>query len=146
MRRQTSSGETCEDPLAVWFERQRLGAVCMGVRAEQPRGYGLDPLAHFAYMAGMLTSRTRAWNDGGRFIDALGHRIFVREFEGEGVPLLLLHGYPSSSYDWSRLMPLLRGHRAVCFDFLGFGLSDKPRDHLYSLHGQADLAVEIAKR
>src|SRR2546430_6388667 len=94
----------------------------------------------------MLTPRTQAWHDSGRYLEAMGHRIFVRERDGDGVPLLLLHGFPSSSYDWSRLLQLLPGRRCVCFDFLGFGLSDKPRDHVYSLHGQADLAVEIAKR
>ncbi|MCA1828934.1 MAG: alpha/beta hydrolase [Myxococcales bacterium] len=93
----------------------------------------------------MLTSRTRAWRDGGRLVEIGGHRIFLREKDGGGPPLIFLHGYPSSSYDWSRVLELLPG-RAVCFDFLGFGLSDKPRDQVYSLHAQADLAVEIARR
>src|SRR5881394_3343146 len=94
----------------------------------------------------MLTIRTQAWSDGGRLVEIGGHRIFVREKDGAGPPLLFLHGYPSSSYDWSRVLELLPGRRAVCFDFLGFGLSDKPRDHVYSLLDQADLAIEIARR
>ena len=40
----------------------------------------------------------------------------------------------------------LPGRRIVAFDFLGFGLSDKPRDHVYSLHAQADLAEEVWRR
>ena len=94
----------------------------------------------------MLTPRAQAWRDSGRLIEVEGRRIFVREREGGGLPLLFLHGYPSSSFDWARLLELLPGRRAVCFDFLGFGLSDKPRDHVYSLHAQADLAIEIARR
>ena len=53
--------------------------------------------------------------------------------------VLFLHGYPSSSYDWRHLLDLLPGHELACFDFLGFGLSEKPRDHVYSLLDQADL-------
>jgi len=91
-----------------------------------------------------LTRRAQAWRDSGKLIEAGGHRIFVRERDGEGPPLLFLHGYPSSSIDWRRVLEHLPGHKAICFDFLGFGLSDKPRDHVYSLHAQADLAEEIA--
>lgn len=93
-----------------------------------------------------MTPRTQAWRDAGRFVEVAGRRIFVSEREGDGPPLLFLHGYPSSSYDWSRALELLPDRRALLFDFLGFGLSDKPRDHVYSLLGQADLAIEMARR
>ena len=47
--------------------------------------------------------------------------------------LLLLHGFPSSSYDWRELLELRAGEATLlAFDFLGFGLSDKPRDHVYT--------------
>ncbi len=61
-------------------------------------------------------------------------------------PLLLLHGFPSSSYDWKPLLEQLPGRDVLAFDFLGFGLSDKPRDHTYTLAWQADLAEELVKR
>lgn len=93
-----------------------------------------------------LSTRIRAWQDTGTFVAVEGRRIFVREQPGDGPPLLFLHGYPSSSYDFLPVLGLLRGRRAVCFDFLGFGLSDKPRDHVYSLHRQADLAEAVAAR
>jgi len=79
-------------------------------------------------------------------VEVAGHRIFVHEQPGSGVPLVLLHGYPSSSYDWRRLLDRLPGRRVLCFDLLGFGLSDKPRDHVYSLHGQADLTEAVVRR
>ena len=47
-------------------------------------------------------------------------------------PLLLLHGFPSSSYDWRRCSSWCRDRAVLAFDFLGFGLSDKPRDHDYT--------------
>ena len=47
--------------------------------------------------------------------------------EGRGEPFLLLHGEPTWSYLWRRLIPRLPG-RVVAPDLIGFGLSDKPTD------------------
>jgi pimeloyl-ACP methyl ester carboxylesterase len=92
------------------------------------------------------TARVCAWGDAGELIELDGHRIFVHAQEGEGPPLLFLHGYPSSSYDWRSVIERLPGRRIVAFDFLGFGFSGKPRDHEYSLCGQADLTQSIVAR
>jgi len=97
-----------------------------------------------------LTPRVQAWRDAGELVEIGGQRIFVRDRpgtgDGAGPPLLLLHGYPSSSYDWRHVLDLLPNRRIVCFDFLGFGLSAKPREHVYSLLAQADLVEAIAGR
>jgi pimeloyl-ACP methyl ester carboxylesterase len=95
-----------------------------------------------------LTTRAADWQRSGTLAGIHGHRIFVRESEesGDGPPVLFLHGYPSSSYDWREAFDRLEGRRLVAFDFLGFGLSDKPRDHVYSLQTQADIAEAIADR
>lgn len=97
-----------------------------------------------------LTQRVRAWRDRGEWLEFRGRRIFVRTKPGEGVPIILLHGFPSSSYDFRHLFegviaPNLAGRPLVTFDFLGFGLSDKPRDHEFTLGWQADLASEIVR-
>lgn len=70
------------------------------------------------------------------FVD--GRHIFVRE-EGEGAPVLLLHGVPSSSFLYRRMLPELaaKGLRAVSFDFPGMGLSDKPKEIAYDWHALA---------
>jgi len=47
--------------------------------------------------------------------------------EGTGDPVLLLHGEPTWSYLWRRLIPRLPG-RVVAPDLIGFGRSDKPED------------------
>ncbi len=94
----------------------------------------------------MLTGRVQAWSESGTIEDVLGHRLFVRRQEGRSPCLLLLHGFPSSSYDWRELLALRDGQAALAFDFLGFGLSDKPRDHVYSLAWQADAAEELVRR
>jgi pimeloyl-ACP methyl ester carboxylesterase len=93
-----------------------------------------------------LTSRVEVWRQAGAAVDVTGQSIFVRHQPGAGPPLLLLHGYPSSSYDWRHAFELLSDRRLTAFDFLGFGLSDKPREHLYSLLAQADLVQAIAAR
>ncbi len=61
-------------------------------------------------------------------------------------PAAVQHGFPSSSYDWRATLGLLDDERSwLALDFLGFGLSDKPRDAAYSLFDQADI-VEAAPR
>ena len=55
-------------------------------------------------------------------------------------PLLLIHGFPTASWDWHRLWaPLAEQYRLIACDMLGFGDSAKPRGHAYSLLEQADL-------
>ena len=93
-----------------------------------------------------LTGRVREWRDAGEVEVFRDRRIHVFKRDGEGPPILLLHGFPSSSYDWKPMLKELEGRRVLAFDFLGFGLSEKPRDHLYSLSWQADLTEELVRR
>jgi pimeloyl-ACP methyl ester carboxylesterase len=95
----------------------------------------------------VLTERVRRWREQGTIEDVLGRQLFVHRREGSEAPLLLfLHGFPSSSYDWRKLLELRRGEATLAFDFLGFGLSEKPRDHVYTLAWQADAAEELVRR
>lgn len=77
-----------------------------------------------------------------------GRRLFVLDLPAEredGPPVFVLHGFPTSSADWSEVAPALRRtRRVVAFDLLGFGLSEKP-DQAYSLFEQADLAEGVAE-
>jgi pimeloyl-ACP methyl ester carboxylesterase len=86
------------------------------------------------------------WSAGERVRLRLGgadRTIFVRRV-GAGSPMTLLHGFTSSSLDWARVAALLAGRNALLLpDFLGFGASDKPADHEYSLHEQADLVEAL---
>ena len=95
----------------------------------------------------MLTDRVRSWRDEGAIEEVLGRELFVRRRGGGETLLLYLHGFPSSSYDWRPLLGLRPpGEASVAFDFLGFGLSEKPRDHTYTLAWQADAAEEVVRR
>lgn len=69
--------------------------------------------------------------------------VFVRSAPGDGPTILLLHGYPSCSYDYRMVVPHLAGRAWLTLDFLGFGLSDKPRPHRYSLLEQADIVQSV---
>ena len=53
--------------------------------------------------------------------------------------VLFLHGFPSASYDWHYQWQTLRhSHICIGMDFLGFGISDKPYPHQYTLQQQTD--------
>ena len=78
------------------------------------------------------------WRDGGTQFDWQGFRLFVRR-GGSGKPLLLIHGFPTSSFDWAAMWPALSTRYSLhALDMLGFGLSDKPLAFPYSLHASAD--------
>lgn len=67
-----------------------------------------------------------------------GHRLHVME-QGEGQPVVLMHGNPTWGYLWRKVAAELRGEpfRLVMPDLLGLGLSDKPQDarvHRLALH------------
>ncbi|MEZ4447926.1 MAG: alpha/beta hydrolase [Nannocystaceae bacterium] len=93
-----------------------------------------------------------AWRRRGAHEVHEGRRIFVVDLEAEDAtaaaspPLLLLHGFPTASFDYARLLPHLGDRRRILLDFLGFGDSDKPRDHRYSLFEQAALAEAVIER
>jgi pimeloyl-ACP methyl ester carboxylesterase len=92
-----------------------------------------------------LSADVREWRDAGRFIEHAGRKIFVLDTNSHpGRTIFILHGFPSSSYDWHGVLPeLAKRARVVTFDFLGFGLSDKP-DVAYSLFDQTDIAEAVA--
>ena len=75
-----------------------------------------------------------------RYLDLGGLRMhYVDEGPRDGAPVLLLHGEPSWSYLYRKMIPVLTvaGHRAVAPDFVGFGRSDKPvhrEDYTYQRH------------
>ena len=86
-----------------------------------------------------------AWRARGREVRVLGRRLFcVDAGPRDGEPILILHGFPSSSLDFHRVIDrLAESHRVVLHDHLGFGLSDKPEDYSYSLLEQAEYAAAL---
>jgi pimeloyl-ACP methyl ester carboxylesterase len=89
------------------------------------------------------------WERRGGYRESAGGRVFVVDrppIEAASTteaPVLVLHGFPTSSHDWHRVVDRFAVRRRVVLpDLLGFGLSDKP-DQRYSLFEQADLVEAI---
>jgi pimeloyl-ACP methyl ester carboxylesterase len=91
----------------------------------------------------VLPPRVAEWSDSGTWLTTQAGKVFVRSAPGEAPTILLLHGYPSSSYDYRGVVQHLGGRAWLTLDFLGFGLSDKPRPHRYSLLEQADIVQAV---
>ena len=73
-----------------------------------------------------------------------GHRIAFRR-RGEGPTLLLLHGFPTWSYDYAEVASdLARDHDVITLDFLGYGASDKPNPYQYSVAESANIVEDLA--
>ncbi len=93
-------------------------------------------------MGGLVDS----WRDRGSLIEIDGRKIFVVDTGSGPDTVLILHGFPGSSFDWRRVVPLLAEHaRVVVYDMLGYGLSEKPLDAKHSLFEHVDLAEALAK-
>lgn len=64
------------------------------------------------------------------------------EDQGEGAPILLLHGLGESTFTWHEIAPrLAERHRVIALDLKGFGRSDKPADEAYGAEDQAALVA-----
>jgi len=60
------------------------------------------------------------------FVEVLGSRMHYVD-EGEGEPILFIHGNPTSSYLWRNVIPYVTDdYRAIAVDLIGMGKSDKP--------------------
>ncbi len=76
-----------------------------------------------------------------RFVDVDGVRVFYRETGPADAPtLLLLHGFPSASHQFRRLMDALgNDYRLIAPDYPGFGHTEAPADFTYSFERLADV-------
>ena len=87
------------------------------------------------------------WAARGSVHSLLGYDVFVIDAPAvseDAEPVLVLHGFPTSSYDWQHALEVLRAHRrVVLLDYPGYGLSSKP-DMAYSLFTHADVVEACA--
>ncbi|SNR42104.1 Pimeloyl-ACP methyl ester carboxylesterase [Haloechinothrix alba] len=83
------------------------------------------------------------WADSGRLVDTAPGRVFVRRSDGSAPYLVFLHGYPTSGYDFRHVIDRVPERATLALDFLGFGLSDKPRPHRYSIF-EHDMGTSVA--
>src|SRR5437879_6217825 len=92
----------------------------------------------------IVTSREviAAHRNAGRRFEAGGISSFVRE-QGEGDPVVCMHGVPASSFLYRKVIAELadRGLRGVAFDLPGLGLADRPDDFDYTWTGLGRFGV-----
>ena len=87
------------------------------------------------------------WKQNGNFIKLFNNEVFVIDEGKQNLKtMVILHGYPTSSYDYYKVLDRLTSeYRVIIHDHLGFGFSDKPKNYSYSLVEQADIALELWK-
>jgi pimeloyl-ACP methyl ester carboxylesterase len=108
---------------------------------------GREPGTGSAILAPVRTE-IEAWRARGGMRRIFGREVFAAVEPAPAAPgatpLLILHGFPTSSFDFRHALSRLTADRPVVLhDHLGFGLSDKPVDYSYSLIEQADVAIAV---
>ena len=84
-----------------------------------------------------------SWKALGSYLYYNSYKIFTIDV-GVGDTIVLIHGFPTSSWDWHKLFKKLsQNYRIVAMDLLGFGFSDKPLSYKYSIRDQANLIESI---
>ena len=101
-----------------------------------------------------MSPQLTAWKASGEYM-AYGpfkHQLFIKQLGDINASpektLLLIHGFPESSYSYHAIVEgmLKTFDRIVLFDMLGYGLSDKPTEgYTYSLFEQADTVLQVWK-
>ncbi len=92
----------------------------------------------------MHTPSLEEWKAQGKYYEVNGHSLFVVDQGETAETLVILHGFPSCSYDYYQILPLLtQKYRVIVHDHLGFGLSGRPFNYSYSLIEQADMAMGL---
>jgi len=79
-------------------------------------------------------------------INQVGNKIRYMDFPGEKTPILFIHGLGcSSSYDYPNVVtqPALSMHRRILVDLAGYGFSDKPENHDYTIGNHVKTLIKL---
>lgn len=81
------------------------------------------------------------WQAQGQYFTFRGQRVFWQTAgDRQKPPLLLIHGFPSASWDWRhQWQSLAQEYYVIAADMPGFGFSDKSPHAEYSIAAQADM-------
>jgi len=99
-----------------------------------------------------ISNELLSWSEDAGYlaIPPFSHKVFYKEFgDSNASPaktLLLLHGFPESSYSYNKIIGEMMQifDRIILFDMIGYGFSDKPvENYSYSLIEQADVALQV---
>lgn len=112
-------------------------------------------LTFMLWPAPRLSKHAQHWHDSGFILKHRQHSIFYQDIfristeEADLQPVaLILHGFPTSSYDWKKLVNRLHARfaRIIIPDMLGFGFSDKPLKYEYSIKEQATIQEKLLEK
>jgi pimeloyl-ACP methyl ester carboxylesterase len=88
-----------------------------------------------------------AWKQKGEFLDVYGHSVFYIQQKSDQPVVCFLHGYPSASYDYHKILPIIENDYAIFLhDHPGFGFSTKKENYSYSFFEQAEVAIELWRK
>eukprot|EP00092_Neocalanus_flemingeri_P023976 GFUD01026008.1.p1 GENE.GFUD01026008.1~~GFUD01026008.1.p1 ORF type:complete len:358 (+),score=71.45 GFUD01026008.1:86-1159(+) len=91
-----------------------------------------------------LDQELQNWYKRGAMVEVLDHNMFTLSEGAGSETIILIHGFPTSSFDYQQtISTLAEQYQVVVFDHLGFGFSDKPVDYTYSLVDQAEQAIQL---
>lgn len=107
-------------------------------------------IVYMNYPPPELSGRLKAWYKKGSFYKFEEFSIFYIVEDGvmtDDSTVVCIHGFPTSSYDWIKILDGLKEQysRIVLLDMLGYGFSDKPRPHDYLITDQAHLVTSLLK-
>ncbi len=109
--------------------------------------YGLAAmlLASVSFAGIKPSPELEQWMSTGQYFTFQDHQIFYHDSGAKsGTTILMIHGFPTSSWDYRALVTAMSAeHRVVAIDMLGFGFSDKPRWHKYSINEQVELHTAL---
>jgi pimeloyl-ACP methyl ester carboxylesterase len=85
------------------------------------------------------------WRASAKYLTYRNHQIFTKvEGLADAPVLLLIHGFPTASWDWEAIWSeLTQKYHVITLDMIGFGYSAKPYNYNYSILDQADLCEYV---
>ncbi|XP_059179518.1 mesoderm-specific transcript protein-like [Physella acuta] len=104
--------------------------------------------AYFSAHTNEITRNVDWWYSRGQYAELQNWNIFYVDEAGTGPSgtLICLHGFPTSSYDWVKILPDLKQQfgRIILLDLLGYGFSEKPTNHEYTIDSQSHIVESLA--
>lgn len=92
-----------------------------------------------------MKARVEQWKAKGKSLRFNNYDIFYLQ-KGSGDNLLIIHGYPYSSYEWKECVEeLSKTYTVTIFDLLGMGFSSKPQDRAYSFEEYCEIVNALLK-
>lgn len=93
-----------------------------------------------------MKNEIEKWKASGNYFSYKDNNIFYLQ-EGDGDDLLIIHGYPYSSFEWKDIVnELSKLYKITIFDLLGMGFSDKPKKHKYSFEEYCDIINALLEK